>query len=363
MQHKDRKTFIDVIGRSVDDLRGTGFTAEDRQLWRQRFSELLDEFLLESQPINETDATILLADIRGFTSLTRALSPDLVANLLNRYFAVMCEVIQRHGGTVDKFMGDSIMALFGAPDGSPDDLHRALCCAVEMQQAMLTMNRDNKQEGLPGLFAGIAINTGTVLAGSFGSEVHSEYTVIGDAVNLAARIESFSLRGQVLLSEAVKRAAGPDVTLGSANHVCPKGFAEGITLHELLSVQRDGTPLKVPDVEVRRSPRIAVDIDAMFREVRDKQVAPDMFAGHVNDMGYYGMCADLPLTLADYSEVSMTVEPQLGLESASEVYARVIRSRPEGSGYRTSMEFTTVETPAHQRLKEYVDYNLWHRGF
>ncbi|MEM8548779.1 MAG: adenylate/guanylate cyclase domain-containing protein, partial [Pseudomonadota bacterium] len=240
-------------------------------------------------------------------------------------------------------------------------LQRALCCAIDIQNALFAMNGENRAKDQPQLFAGIAVNTGEVMAGTFGSDTYSEYTVIGDAVNLAARIESFSLRGQILLSDAAKTAAGKHAVLGSSNEVRVKGYSESIKLHELLAYDLGERKLEVPNVEVRRSPRIAVDLNAIFRHVRDKQVDTTHFTGRINDIGYMGICADLSLTLPDYSEVAMTVEPQLGLSGSSEVYARVIRSRPEGPAYRTSMEFTTVDTPAHRQLKEFVDYNLWHR--
>ncbi len=342
-----------VYGQPLDDKRSEEL--------KQRLTALIDAYLLQSQPIVKTRATILLADIRGFTSMTRSLDPATTTDLLNRYLRVVSEVIQRHDGIIDKFMGDSVMVLFGAPEQQSDDLERALCCAIEMQNALFAMNAENQAADLPQLFAGIAVNSGEVMAGTFGSDIYSEYTVIGDAANLAARIESFCLRGQVLLSQAARDGAGARAMLGSSNEVRVKGFPESISLHELRGYIREDDTLTVPDVEMRRSPRIAVDLDANFRQVRDKQVDNTHFTGRINDMGYSGICADLPLTLPPYSELAMTVQPQLGLSDSAEVYARVIRSRPEGQAYRTSMEFTTVDTPAHRQLKEFVDFNLWHR--
>jgi len=142
------------------------------------------------------EVTIVLADLRGFTAISESFPPTAVLELLNRYLGRMSEIIFRHEGAIDKFMGDSIMVLFGAPNAHDDDVQRALACAVEMQLAMEEINDDNKRRGMPELFMGIGINTGTVMAGLLGSELYSEYTVIGDEVNLTSRIEAFSLRGQ-----------------------------------------------------------------------------------------------------------------------------------------------------------------------
>jgi adenylate cyclase len=202
MQPQNRELFLSGIERVVAQACGQAATAAQRGVLRRRLDGLIDAFLLQSQPITGTHATIVLADIRGFTALTESLPARTVIGLLNRYFSVMGGVIKRHGGVIDKFMGDAVMALFGAPERRPDDLLRALACAVEMQQAMVEFNRQSQARGQPRLYVGIAVNTGEMMAGSFGSREYSEYTVIGDTVNVVARMEPFSLRGQVLLSES-----------------------------------------------------------------------------------------------------------------------------------------------------------------
>ena len=169
------------------------------------------------------EVTILLADLRGFTSITATLPAGTVIAMLNRCLGRMNEIVSRHHGTIDKFMGDSIMVLFGVPTEHPDDVKRALTCAIEMQLAMVELNNQDRQEGMPELFMGIGINTGSVMAGKFGSNFYSEYTVIGDEVNLASRIEAFSLRGQVLISENTFDQCRDFVTVSDAMEVYVKG--------------------------------------------------------------------------------------------------------------------------------------------
>ncbi|WP_200375199.1 adenylate/guanylate cyclase domain-containing protein [Thiocystis violacea] len=309
-------------------------------------------------PVIGTRATILIADLRGFSALMESLPATQMVDLLNRFFTLMAQVVDRHGGVVDKFMGDAVMALFGAPVRRPDDLIRALNCAVEMQQAMADLNRHSEARGEPRLYAGIAVSTGDVMAGSFGSEIYNEYTVIGDPVNLAARIEAYTLRGQVLMSEAVFHGAEGQIEVGAVNEVLVKGKSTPVKLYELKAVTEPRTSL-VPAIEIRKSPRILVDFPVVFRRVEDKRIQAERFVGTVNDLGYFGMSADLPMVLPTYSEILMSLSPELGSENAVEVYARVLRSRRNKGSYRTNLQFTTIDTPGHKKVKQYVDLVLW----
>jgi adenylate cyclase len=309
-------------------------------------------------PIVEADATILLADIRGFTALMAAYPPPLMARLLNRFFTAMCGIVERYDGHVDKFMGDAVMAVFGVPRHQPDHLQRALACAAAMQHAMLRLNRGHQLRGEPALYVGIAINTGSVMAGSFGPRRHLEYTVIGDAVNLAARIESFSLRGQVLISAAAHAAARDLIEVGPPNHVRPKGAQGLVTLYPLLAVRHQGR-ITVPAVEPRQSPRVEVDLDAVFRQVEAKRLAEDQFIGRIRDLGYHGLSADLPMALPGLTELAILLPSVPMLQSGGALYARVLRVAPMATGFRTSLAFTVYDTPEHRKVKSLVDERLW----
>jgi adenylate cyclase len=309
-------------------------------------------------PIEPVTATVLISDIRGFTGLMATNPPSVMVRLLDRYVSLMCSSVERYGGRVDKFMGDSVMAVFGVPRARNDDLQRALACAVDMQHGMARLNQVHRQAGDPELHSGIAVSTGRVMAGTFGPERHGSYTVIGDTVNLAARMESFSLRGQVLISEAVHASAAHFVEVGPANQVQPKGVIEPVTLYPLKAVHFQGR-YEVPSMEPRKSPRVRVDLDALFREVQAKRVAATEFNGQVKDIGYFGLSAELPQLLPSLSELAIEL-PWVGRERPGYLYARVLRAAPAGPRYRTSLEFTAVDTPAHRAVKSMVDEHLWH---
>ncbi|HWO89393.1 MAG TPA: adenylate/guanylate cyclase domain-containing protein [Gemmatimonadales bacterium] len=144
---------------------------------------------------------IMFTDIRGFTSMSEKMEPDAVASLLREYFTEMVEIIFRHGGTLDKFIGDAIMALWGAPFSTEDDADKAMRAAIDMQRKLVELNEHWKAGGQPSIAIGIGLNFGEVFAGNIGSEQRLEYTVLGDAVNTASRLCSNAGKGEIMISE------------------------------------------------------------------------------------------------------------------------------------------------------------------
>jgi adenylate cyclase len=138
--------------------------------------------------------TVLFADIRGFTAFSETEKPEKVVGLLNRFFSLMSEIIFAHGGTLDKYIGDGLMALFGAPQATPEDAKNALKTAVAMQNRIADLNRELESEAISPINVGIGLHTGEATVGYIGSEKRSEYTAIGDTVNLASRLESNARR-------------------------------------------------------------------------------------------------------------------------------------------------------------------------
>jgi adenylate cyclase len=178
------------------------------------------------------EATILFADVRGFTPLAEALGAHGVVDLLNRYFAYMVDVIVAEGGTIDKFIGDGIMALFGIPTSHGDDADRAVAAARNMLRALSLLN---EQPGFPQLRIGIGIATGPVIAGRIGSPDRMNHTVIGNAANLAARIESVckAYGCPILISgETLKRLRRP-VTTRLIDVVAVEGQESQTPIHEV----------------------------------------------------------------------------------------------------------------------------------
>jgi adenylate cyclase len=149
---------------------------------------------------------VLFSDIRGFTALSETMRPDDMATLLTEYFTEMVECVFRHDGTLDKFIGDSVMAQWGAPIGADDDADKAMAAAIDMMQELDKLNTKWKSEGRPQLDIGIGINQGEAFAGNIGSERRLEFTVIGDTVNTASRLCSAAGPGEILISEDMRKA-------------------------------------------------------------------------------------------------------------------------------------------------------------
>ncbi|MEO8562046.1 MAG: adenylate/guanylate cyclase domain-containing protein [bacterium] len=149
---------------------------------------------------------VLFSDIRGFTALSESMNPDEMASLLTEYFTEMVECVFRHGGTLDKFIGDAVMAQWGAPLGQSDDPDRAMQAAIEMMHALARLNEHWEAQGRPRLEIGIGLNYGEAFAGNIGSERRLEFTVIGDTVNTASRLCSSAGSGEILISDEMRRA-------------------------------------------------------------------------------------------------------------------------------------------------------------
>jgi adenylate cyclase len=179
---------------------------------------------------------VLFSDIRGFTEVAERLPPDQMAAQLNEYFAAMVECVFRHNGALDKFIGDALMAYWGAPVDAPDDADRAIRAAMDMQAELIGLNARWTADGRPALQAGIGINAGDAFVGNIGSPRRLEYTLIGDTVNIASRLCGLASGGEVLISDAVRaltlqpmplrlrpelipeRHRGPAVTVLSVEH-------------------------------------------------------------------------------------------------------------------------------------------------
>ena len=189
--------------------------------------------------------TILLSDLRGFSSLSERLTPPQVVTLLNHYLGTLTEIVVKYGGTIDEFIGDAILVIFGAPIEHPDHAARAVACAVEMQLAMPRINEENRLRQLPEIEMGIGINTGEVVVGNIGSDRRAKYGVVGRNVNLASRIEALTVGGQVLISESTLREAGPNVCVEGAMRVSPKGARGSLDVFEVRGVQGE-VPLMLP---------------------------------------------------------------------------------------------------------------------
>jgi class 3 adenylate cyclase len=181
--------------------------------------------------------TIMMSDIRGFTTLSEHLAPAQVVSMLNRYLGTMTDIIMAHQGTIDEFIGDAILAVFGAPQRREDDADRAVQCALAMQAAMAEINRLNREDGFPELSTGIALNTGDVIAGNIGSERRSKYGFVGHQMNVTARIESHVAGGEILISDGTREQLRGSYRLGTPRELQVKGIEQSVVVHQVLGAE------------------------------------------------------------------------------------------------------------------------------
>ncbi len=200
---------VDEISRNIDDLK---LDSGDRR-----------------------NITILFSDIRDFTSMSERLSPEEVVRRLNIYFKAMVEVVFQFDGTLDKYVGDAIMAFFGAPKDDPEHASKACRCALGMSRQLEEVNRHLESEGIPPMRIGIGINTGDVVVGNIGSERRMDYTVIGDSVNLASRLEGMNKEfGTTIIISEFTRAKAPGFSVKDLGSVRVKGKEDAVGIYELV---------------------------------------------------------------------------------------------------------------------------------
>lgn len=298
------------------------------------------------------DVTIVLADLRGFTSLSATYPAATVLDLLNRCFVRMSEIIFRHEGIIDKFMGDSILVLFDIAGEVDDSARRAVCCAVDMQTAMEELNREHRRQGLPEMYFGIGINTGRVMSAFLGGDLYSEYTVIGDEVNLASRIESFSLRGQVLISQSTFEHCAGFVKTGDPMDVFVKGKSAPVVLREVLEIPT--LSKVVPRQDERRSPRVEAHLPASYRLVVNDAVIPQVHDARVLDIGYYGVLLEVAQPLERFTDLVLVFDLPLVGKRVADLYGKVVKTVTNASTTWVGIEFSSMAKETRADIQMFV---------
>jgi adenylate cyclase len=286
--------------------------------------------------------TILMADLRGFTSMTSRLAPEQVVVILNRYLGTMVDVITQYQGTIDEFIGDAILVIFGAPLWREDDAARAVACAVAMQLAMAAVNDQNRQDGLPDVDMGIAVNTGEVVVGNIGSAKRAKYGVVGSPMNLTSRIESYTIGGQILIAETTRQELGPLVRVMEQLEIEAKGIDQPITVYD---VQGLGEPYNL-FLPARDEALVTLReaIPLRYTLVEGKHLDRTMFTGSFVKLSAKGGELHTDHPVAPWSDIRVQLLHQAGAELPGDLYAKVLRPLPEHSpGFAVHFTFVPPE--------------------
>ena len=206
-----------------------------------------DGFSMEGE---SREMTVLFTDVRGFTTISEGLDPKQLSQLMNEFLTPLTEVIYKHRGTVDKFMGDCIMAFWGAPLADPNHARNAIMAGLEMHDALAKLKTEFDARGWPEIRIGVGLNTGRMSVGNMGSKLRTAYTVMGDAVNLASRLEGITKEygADMIVGEATREAV-PDVIFRELDRVRVKGKDEAVAIYEPIGLQ--GTVAKPKLDEIR----------------------------------------------------------------------------------------------------------------
>jgi adenylate cyclase len=219
----------------VDDISETEILRDtfSRFLSQHVMEQMLSDADLRSLRSARRDVTVLFADIRDFTTFAEQHPPEQVVDVLNAYFDVMVQVLFEHQGTLDKFLGDGILALFGTPLMQPDHPQRAVQAALDIQRAATGLNATRQRRGQPTLHIGIGINSGEAIVGNIGSEKRMEYTVIGDMVNVAQRLQALARGGETLIGASALPYVQPLVTVYDTVETRVKGRRQPVRAHRV----------------------------------------------------------------------------------------------------------------------------------
>lgn len=281
--------------------------------------------------------TVMMSDLRGFTAMSERMEAGDLLTMLNHYLGEMTEEIQKYNGTIIEFIGDGIMAIFGAPAPSENHAADAIAAAVQMQNRMKEINRWNAERGYPVLEMGIGLNTGEVIVGNIGSEKRTKYGVVGSQVNLCGRIESYTVGGQILISPLTREMAGTDLEIAQEMEVFPKGVKGALVLSHVTGIGEPFNFSCAEEDDVFQPLKKQQDVEFVLIQEKhvEKQTENGCFVA-VSENGAI-MQTDYPLKEHD----------NIRLEAGGDLFAKVIKAVPQG----WMLRFTAV-SPDYKRWLE-----------
>ena len=295
--------------------------------------------------------TMMSTDLRGFTAFSDSLPPETVVKILNNYLSEMTTIIEKYSGTIDSFVGDSIMTVFGVPFQRADDAERAIACALEMQLAMPSVNAWNAKNGFPELEMGIGINTGEVVVGNIGSDKRAKYGVVGRNVNLAARVEGYTIGGQILMTEQTGAAVSAPLTLQEFGKVEPKGVLQPVTLFQVSGIGGRHA-MALPETDETWT-EVEPPMVVRFRPVVDKKVIGQPLEAEMTAMSDHAVRISSTSHVTKFTDVQLELVQPGGLDVIGDIYAKILEADHATGTY--VFGFTAVPPRARDALRSLVE--------
>jgi adenylate cyclase len=325
-----------------------------RRTFGRYLSDEIVESILESPEGlkiggEKREVTIMMTDIRGFTVIGERLPAEAIVSMINIYLEAMTEIILKYDGTIDEFIGDAILVIFGAPFLRPDDPQRAVACAIEMQLAMEEVNQRFQELGYPEVEMGIGINTGEVVVGNIGSSKRSKYGVVGHQVNLTSRIESYTVGGQIYVSENTLDRCGSILRVDGEMEVLPKGVDEEITIYDIGGIGGDFNvflPERTAEEFVALDPPLLADAWV----IEGKDIDSEMFRAELSGLSTTGarLVSDYPVQEKTNLKLQLLHSEDLRIGGA--VYAKITAVHSQSAG-----EFSIVFTSVPYEVDVFID--------
>ena len=301
--------------------------------------------------------TVLMSDLRGFTSLSETRDPEEMVQLLNRYLEKMSVIINKYDGIIDEIIGDAILAIFGAPETHADDPERAVACALEMQNSLIKLNHEISKSGYPPLEMGIGINTGNVIVGNIGSELRMKYGIVGAAVNTAARIESNSIGGQVLIGESTYDHVKESVKTDPAQNTMMKGMKKPLVFYSVYAIESKYNVLLQSPVGKKLS--LSIRLPFQCWTIKDKKIDLIPMTGETIRMDDNKIDAHIPSGLETFTDIKLKFDFCLEAHCFEDIYAKSIPIRKNKAADFKRLQITSMDPKDRQILKKWMIQGLY----
>ena len=333
----------DAVGRVNASLRSFARYAPE---------EIVRDIVLQGREAilsgERRDVTVLFSDLRGFTAFSERLRPEEVVAILNDHCELLVRIIATHHGFVVDFLGDAVFAVFNAPAHAANHVEHAVVCAIEIQRARAARNEQHRIRGWPPLEMGVGIDTGFAVVGNMGSVRRIKYGVVGHVVNAAARIETFTVGGQALVSDAVRAALGDRLVTEGPVDVEGKGLGAVMRLWQVVSL-RGETTLTMPSL-LRDFVALPRPLDAGVRLFVGKQLDPEIHAARVHRLGAGGAELTTKAPLAIFSTVHVHL-PALAATGGADVDGKIIAVGEQDGVTTALVSFTGVGWDTRDQLE------------
>ncbi len=352
---EESKDKYDMLYQSVNEALEVRNRFIRETFGRYLSDEIVDNILESPDGVKlggeKRHVSIMITDLRGFTALSESLEPEQVVRMLNCYFEVMVDIIQRYNGTINEIRGDSLLVIFGAPHEIQDRAQSAIACAIAMQNAMAKVNEENGAIGLPELEMGVGLHDSEVIVGNLGSSKRLIYSVVGSGVNMASRIESYTVGGQILVSESIRKEAGKILRIDGQRDVLPKGAEDPLRIFAVGGIAgKYNLALEGRDLDLVALTR---RVPLRYSILEGKNVGEKSFEGFASKLSKRSaeLTLDGPVDLL--SDIKMNLVDVYAELAVKDFYGKVI-DRSEKDAFSYVIRFTSIPL-------EVVSYMLAHQ--